>query len=98
MNNPNLAIILGWETRSAKRHAQAVSKCKDFGFKSILKSIYIGKLQTTERRALLFGIKKIFNKKTDRIFSAALCESCFQSLDTETKKLAPEVPDFLIID
>ena len=98
MNNPNLAIILGWETRSEKRHAQAVSKCKDFGFKQILKNIHIGKLRAIERRDLLFSMNKIMNKKTDKIFSAALCESCFQALDAETKELLPELPDFLILD
>ncbi len=98
MNNPNLAIILGWDTRSAKRHTQAVSKCKDFGFKQIIKNIYIGKLRATEKRELLFGMTKIMNKKTDKIFSSTLCNSCFQMLDPDTKELLPELPDFLIFD
>ncbi len=98
MNNPNLAIILGWNTRSDKRHTQAVSKCKDFGFKQILKNIHIGKLRAKERRDLLFSMKKIMNNKTDIVFSAALCESCFQALDAETKELLPELPNFIIFD
>jgi len=98
MNNLNLAIILGWNTRSAKRHTQAISKCKDFGFKQILKNIHIGKLRATERRDLLFSMKKIMNKKTDKIFSATICESCFKALDVETKELLPELPNFLILD
>jgi hypothetical protein len=98
MNNPNLAIILGWDTRNAKKQAQAVSKCKDFGFKQIVKNIHIGKLRSIEKRDLLFGMKKIMNKKTDKVFSAGLCESCFQALDAETRELVPELPDFLIID
>jgi hypothetical protein len=98
MNNPNLAIILGWNTRSEKRHAQAISKCKDFGFKQILKNIHIGKLRAIEKRDLLFGMKRIMNKKTDKIFSVTICESCFQALDAETKELLPELPDFIILD
>lgn len=98
MNNLNSAIILGWYTRSAKRHAQAVSRCKDFGFKQILKNIHIGKLRAMEKRDLLFSVKKIMNKKTDELFSATICESCFQSLDAKTKELLPELPNFLIID
>lgn len=98
MNNPNLAIIIGWDTRSEKRHAQAVSKCKDFGFKQIIKNIHIGKLRATEKRDLIFYMNKIMNKKTDKVFSATSCESCFQSLDTSTKELVPELPDFLIFD
>jgi len=98
MNNLNSAIIFGWDTRSTKRHTQATSKCKDFGFKQIVKNIYIGKLRATERRELLFSMKKIMNKKTDKIFSAILCESCFKSLDSETKELLPELPNFLIFD
>lgn len=98
MNNPNLAIILGWDTRSTKRHAQAVSRCKDFGFKQIIKNTHIGKLRATEKRDLLYSMKKIMNKKTDKIFSATLCESCFQALDADTKELLPEIPNFLILD
>lgn len=98
MNNSNMAIILGWDTRSAKRHAQAVSKCKDFGFKQILKNIHIGKLRAIEKRDLLFSMKKIMSKKTDRIFTSTICESCFQVLDVETKKLLPELPNFIIFD
>ena len=98
MNNPNLAIILGWDTRNAKKQAQAVSKCKDFGFKQIVKNIHIGKLRATEKKDLLFGMSKIMNKKTDKVFSATLCESCFQALDTSTKELLPELPNFLIFD
>lgn len=93
-----MAIILGWDTRSSKRQAQAVSKCKDFGFKQIVKNIYIGKLRAAEKIDLLSSMKKIMNKKTDKVFSATLCESCFQALDAETKELLPELPNFLIID
>jgi hypothetical protein len=98
MNNLNSAIILGWDTRSTKRHIRATSRCKDFGFKQILKNIHIGKLRAIERRDLLFSIKKIMNKKTDKIFSATLCESCFKALDAETKELLPELPNFIILD
>ena len=98
MNNPNLAIILGWNTRNSKKQIKAESRCKDFGFKQILKNVHIGKLQTKDKRDLLFSMKKIMNKKTDKVFSATICESCFQALDPETKKLLPELPDFVIID
>jgi len=98
MNNLNSAIILGWDTRNAKKQAKAVSKCKDFGFKQIVKNIHIGKLRATERKELISGMKKIMDKKTDKIFSATICESCFQALDAETKKLLPELPNFLILE
>lgn len=98
MNNPNLTIILGWNTRSEKRHTQAVEKCKDFGFKRVLKNIYIGKLQITDRRSIVYGLNKIFNKKTDEMFLTTICQSCFQSLDPATRELLPELPDFRIID
>ena len=51
MNNPNLAIILGWNTRNSKKQTQAESKCKDFGFKQILKNVHIGKLQSKYKTA-----------------------------------------------
>ena len=76
MNNLNLAIILGWNTRSAKRHVQAISKCKDFGFKPILKNIHIGKLRTTEKRDHTFWYEEnyeqnIFRNNMRILFSSA---------------------------
>ena len=97
MNNLSYSTLIGWETRSVKRHNKAVSNCKDYGFNPILKTLYVGKLSVKEKKSMQFKMKKVLNKKTDKIFCGTFCESCFNGLDSATKERVPVLPAFKII-
>ena len=97
MNNISYTTLIGWETRSIKKHNQTVSNCKDYGLNSVLKNLYIGKLYSKEKKSLILKLKKNLNKKTDKIFSGTFCESCFEGLDPIIKEYIPTLPSFKII-
>ncbi len=97
MNNNSYITLICWETRSAKRHNQVVSNCKDYGLNPVLKTIYIGKLYTKEKKSILLKLKKVLNKKTDKVFSGVFCESCFSGIDSVVKECVPKLPNFKII-
>lgn len=97
MNYSSSATLIGWETRSVKRYNKAVDYCKDYGLKPVLKSLYIGKLYAKERKSILLKLRKVLNKKTDKIFLGTFCESCFGGLDSSIKEHVPVLPAFKII-
>jgi len=97
MNNLSQTTLIGWETRSVKRHNQTISNCKDYGLKPVLKNLYMGKLYAKEKKSLLIKLKKVLNKKTDKIFYGVFCESCFSGLDSAVKECVPILPPFKII-
>lgn len=97
MNNLSQTTLIGWETRSVKKHNQAISNCKDYGLKPVLKNLYIGKLYSKEKKSLFSKLKRVLNKKTDKIFSGVFCESCFGGLDSNIKECVSILPPFKII-
>ena len=97
MNYSSFVTLIGWETRSMKRHNKAVSYCKDYGLKPVFKSLYIGKLYAKEKKSINLKLKKVLNKKTDKIFCGTFCESCFGGFDSATKECVPVLPAFKII-
>ena len=97
MNNLSSSTLIGWETRSAKRHSKAVNNCKDYGLRPLFKTLYIGKLNTREKRSIQLKIKKVLYKKTDKIFCGVFCESCFCGLDSTAQECVFTPPPFKII-
>ncbi|MES2023891.1 MAG: hypothetical protein V4439_04370 [Patescibacteria group bacterium] len=80
-----------------KKHIKAISYCKDYGLHPILGNLFIGKLLVKERKTILTNLKKIFTKKTDKVFSGVFCESCFNNLEQPIKNTVPILPAFKII-
>jgi len=97
MNNLSYSTLIGWDTRSVKRHNKVISDCKDYGLKPILKTLYVGKLSTKEKKSIHLKMKKNLNKKTDKIFCGSFCESCLNELDSTVKEQLSELPSFKII-
>jgi len=97
MNNLSSVTLIGWETRSVKRHNKSVSYCKDYGLRPLFKILYIGKLNAREKRSIQLKMKKVLNKKTDKIFCGTFCESCFNGLDSITKEQVPVLQAFKIV-
>jgi hypothetical protein len=97
VNYPKIVTLIGWETRRWKIANQAIISCKNYGLKPILKNLFVGELYEKERENLLKEIKSDFIKKTDKIFWATLCQSCFSALDLATQDKVAEMPQFEII-
>lgn len=99
MNNFTTTVIIGWQTRNAKRHQKALTWCKDYGLVPVLPSLCIGKLYAKEEKSLLNKFKQSFILKTDAVFSTRVCESCSASMDADAraKQKANIMPEFELI-
>ena len=97
MNNFDTTTIIGWETRNWRHNKKAVILCKDYGLKPILKSLYIGNLRSKERKIIFPLLGKIFMKKTEKIFTATLCQSCSFLLNSAIRGKIVKEPNFEIV-
>ena len=98
MNKNTFITIIGWESRNNRHKLQAVSLCKNYGLKAVLKNLYIGSLYERERSAIQSGLAKVFITKTEKFFMGVMCQSCAVELDTSSKKMVNKLPQFEIVE
>jgi hypothetical protein len=99
MNNLPYITIVGWETRNWRRREKALVWCKDYGFKPVIRHVFIGELYIKERMEMQAKFKELFSKKTEKFFFAIMCKSCFNETMSGVviKEKIPEIPTFELI-
>ena len=99
MNNFSTVTLVTWQTCNWRHQNKALVWCKNYGLKSITRTLYIGKLYSKERTLLYNEFKTVFNKKTDKFSLIGLCQSCFDSaqIDDTIKRNAEHISNFELI-
>ncbi len=98
MNNITFVTVIGWETRNHHHRATAISLCKNYGLKPILKNLYIGSLYDKERNLIQGVLAKVFTTKTEKFFIGIMCQSCATWLDSSSQKKVRKFPSFEMVE
>ena len=77
MNNAGSIVLIGWETRTERHALKARTWCQDYGLRQINRTTYIGHLYAKEKTVLQGKFALLFSRKTEKVFIAVLCKSCF---------------------
>lgn len=59
------------------RRTKVASKCKDYGFKRVQKSAFLGEISRNVMEMLAMEIKEIINNSGDCVFILPSCKECF---------------------
>lgn len=69
-------VVIGWETRNAKRSASVALWCKNLGLVAITRTTHVGLLTVRERAELKKKLQGAFTRPTDRFYMLLLCDTC----------------------
>ena len=76
-----------------------VSICKDFGFRRVQKSVFLGKVSRNEAEMMFIKFREVLKGAADYLFLIPSCEKCFESrmLIGQIEREIIDEPSFLLI-
>ena len=99
MRHPFLSTIIIFESSFPKRKSAAGKICKNFGFQTIGRNFYIGKLKKYEIEKIKVQLERTFSSSKDKFFIIPVCQKCHKNVIINyIKQPMVEEKEFIIFD